>query len=226
MKSPVLLILLLSIMTSASAQLLNTEIKDKIPALEERWNEIPNEHKETLEEMAAEIIQLNKELEYVPLTFVCTHNSRRSQLSQVWLMMAAEYYGIEFLKSYSGGTEATAFNIRMVNALQRYGLDLRSSNSEESNPRYGVNYLGSDQMLFSKKYDDDYNPQKDFIAVMVCSSADRACPFVSGAAARFSLPFIDPKKSDDSPQEAATYDAKVEEIGIEILYLVSLLKKG
>ena len=55
---------------------------------------------------------------------------------------------------------------------------------------------------------------------MVCSSADASCPFVEGAAVRVSLPYLDPKVSDGTPEEAATYRAKSEEIGRELVWLM------
>ena len=53
------------------------------------------------------------------LTFVCTHNSRRSLLCQTFGSAAAAYFGIHGVETFSGGTEATAFNSRAVAALRR-----------------------------------------------------------------------------------------------------------
>ena len=48
-----------------------------------------------------------------------------------------------------------------------------------------------------KTYGDDANPDSGFAAVMTCSSADKGCPIVYGAAARFATPYVDPKVSDE-----------------------------
>src|SRR5690606_38168376 len=48
--------------------------------------------------------------EGVSLNFICTHNSRRSQLSQVWAQTAAFYFGIDRISALSGGMETTAFH--------------------------------------------------------------------------------------------------------------------
>jgi hypothetical protein len=46
--------------------------------------------------------------ESVNLNFICTHNSRRSHLSQIWAQTAAAYYNIPKVFCFSGGTEETA----------------------------------------------------------------------------------------------------------------------
>ena len=162
------------------------------------------------------------------VTFVCTHNSRRSQLAELWFSAAAWHYQLSGIESYSGGTSATAFNPRMVEALVRFGFNLMKT-TDSDNPRYLTNLSespGQEKVMFSKKYDDPFNPQKDFIAVMVCSQADHDCPFVPGAFARVSLPYDDPKAFDGTGQEEQAYDEKVEEIGREILYLVRVLSSN
>ena len=161
------------------------------------------------------------------VTFVCTHNSRRSQLSQVWFWQGLAYFNIKGISSYSGGTEATAFNHRMVSALQRFGFNLLKMD-ESDNPKYLMRSGVADEremLLFSKKFADGFNPQKDFIAVMVCGQADAECPFVPGAYSRVSLPYEDPKVADDTDQEMKSYDDKVLEIGREILFMTKYLKE-
>ena len=73
-----------------------------------------------------------------------------------------------------------------------------------------------------RRYAHEANPQQEFAAVMVCSRADKGCPLVSGASIRVAIPYIDPKLSDGTDQEAETYLAKSEEIGREMMYLMSL----
>jgi arsenate reductase len=120
--------------------------------------------------------------------------------------------------TYSGGTEATAFNARAVAAMRRAGFSI--SEAEGKNPRYVVS-LGEglgEMTIFSKKFNDPANPQRGFAAIMVCSDADAACPFVPGADFRLAIPYEDPKKSDGTPDEAATYDERCRQIGREMLF--------
>ena len=47
---------------------------------------------------------------------------------------------------------------------------------------------------------------------MVCNDADQKCPTVPGATDRFAIPFVDPKVSDGTEAEAATYDERCAQI--------------
>ena len=157
------------------------------------------------------------------LIFVCTHNSRRSHMSQLWAQAAALSQGLD-IKTYSAGTETTAFNPRAVKALKTHGFQIDESNKvlDGGNIVYDVDFGEGHPTLknFSKKISDPSNPTVDFGAVMVCSSADKSCPFVPGADLRVAVPYIDPKLSDGTEQEAATYLAKSEEIGREMVWLM------
>ena len=159
------------------------------------------------------------------MIFICTHNSRRSHIAQIWAQAAAAYYGIENFVSYSGGTEATAFNPRAVKAMREAGFNIEAT-SGGTNPHYEVRFSNEAHALiaFSKKFDSEDNPQKDFAAVMTCSHADENCPVVSGMEKRISLPYDDPKDFDDTPQEGLKYAERVREIGTEILYAFSQVK--
>lgn len=158
------------------------------------------------------------------LNFICTHNSRRSHLCQIWAATLAGHFEIEKVETYSGGTEATAFNPRAVNAIERAGFKVENPGGD--NPKYKVYFDDQSEPLvcFSKTFDDAYNPQNNFAAVMTCSDADENCPFVPGAEKRFSIPYVDPKKSDGTPKEKETYDERCRQIATEMYYLMSQLK--
>ncbi len=154
------------------------------------------------------------------LTFICTHNSRRSHMSQIWAQVAADYYGLTGVRTFSGGTEATACNIRTVRALRRAGLQVVASTGG-TNPKYLVQYSDNRPpvLAFSKTYNSKGNPQEDYVAMMCCSDADEKCPVVSGAVARIPLHYSDPKVSDGTKAEAATYDARCRQIAREMFYV-------
>ena len=177
---------------------------------------VPAERLEELDALAAEIAGGRH-----AVVFICTHNSRRSHLAQLWAQAAAFQCGLNEVRTYSGGTEVTAFNPRAIAALERAGWQAEAPESSASNP---VRRLAADgvpaQPCWSKRYDDPANPAKDFVAVMTCSEADGACPVVFGAAARVSLPYVDPKISDGTPNEQAVYDARSAEIAAEMLYVM------
>lgn len=183
---------------------------------------IEPERREVLDQLAAWIAARREAGAPVRLLFICTHNSRRSHMGQLWAAAAAAYFGIDGVTTFSGGTEATAFNPRAVASLQRAGFDIATRDGGD-NPRYEVSYSPSEPALpaWSKVYDDDANPHGGFAAVMTCSAADEACPFVRGADTRIPIPYDDPKAADGTPQEAATYDQRSAQIAAEMLYVFS-----
>jgi arsenate reductase len=161
--------------------------------------------------------------------FVCTHNSTRSQMSHVWAHVFASHFEVE-VATHSAGTEATAFNIRAVDALRRAGMDIEEEESEETNPNpvYLVRYSDSHSRIeaWSKTLEDASLPTTEFSAVMTCSDADENCPFLPGASARIPLRYTDPKRNDDTPEEMADYDARCKLIASELAYVMSKAAKA
>lgn len=188
-----------------------------IKNLEEGVTSIPQERINLLDRLGQ---LFDPSADTVTLNFICTHNSRRSQLAEFLCFYIARHLGLKNINSYSGGTEGTAFNARMVAALQRAGFEIEGYGLKD-NPLYIYTYGEEDKYMFSKVYDHAFNPDKDFIAITVCSDADRNCPVVLGATHRFHLGYVDPKASDGTINEAKVYDAKVLEIGSELFYLLS-----
>lgn len=188
---------------------------------------ITETRKQELENLALTINESLTNFSKAEITVICTHNSRRSQLGQLWIKVAAIHYNIKNIDTFSGGTEATSFNFRMVNALKEYGFNVRQLD-KNINPKYHISLGEEDEsmdILYSKVYSENYNPQINFIAIMVCSQADEGCPFVAGVYKRISLPYLDPKEFDDTEFESIKYLEKVKEIGREMLYMVSKTAK-
>ena len=173
-----------------------------------------------LDELAAYVRGRLDAGEPVQLVFICTHNSRRSHMAQLWAQTAAAWSGIKNVQTYSGGTEATAFAPPAVAAMQRAGF-LVERLDDEANPRYAVRWHEDAEAMvcFSKTFSHPANPRRDFGAVMVCSDADKACPTVPGAAYRLSLPYVDPKAHDGQETEAKAYDERCAQIARELLYV-------
>jgi arsenate reductase len=177
-----------------------------------------------LNEMADYLLAKIKQGEEIRLNFICTHNSRRSQFSQIWAQTAAAYYGFEAF-CYSGGVEVTDFNPRAVAAIQRDGFKVVQKEGE--NPIYFVLFSDDSEPMvtFSKVYDDAINASKDFAAVMTCDHADENCPFIPGAEKRFPLRYEDPKAFDDSPLEEKMYSERSRQIAAELFYLFEKVAK-
>jgi arsenate reductase (thioredoxin) len=202
---------------------LNPELYAYINLIKKDFSKIPKDRVEELDKIVAFIKKQVKTSQPVQLTYICTHNSRRSHFGQIWAATAAAYYKIPNVKTYSGGTETSAFNERAVAACQRAGFDITKT-SDGKNPIYNVSYGAGTLRAFSKKYDDASNPQSNFCAIMTCSQADEACPVVKGAAARVAVPYDDPKAFDGTAQETAKYDERCKQIATETLYVFSKVK--
>ncbi|QEG00803.1 Protein ArsC [Stieleria maiorica] len=187
------------------------------------FDQIPASRKTELEEVAAYLRARLGDSETARLTFICTHNSRRSHLSQIWAKVAADAHGLTGITTYSGGTEATAMNPRVVDSLRRSGLIVDTDGGDADNPIYRVAYSDDSNPLecFSKVFSESPNPTTDYAAVMTCSSADQACPVVTGCDLRSPIRYEDPKVADDTPQEAAVYDERSRQICREMLYMIS-----
>ena len=187
---------------------------------------IPDQRKALLDKGVPFILERAKAGKPVDLIFICTHNSRRSHLSQVWAQTASSYYGVPNVRTYSGGMEATACNIRTVRAMRRAGFSIAASNADK-NPLYLIQYAEAESPIkaWSKVYTDAANPKRDYVAMMCCSDVDEKCPNVIGSALRIPLHYIDPKKADNTPAEAASYDATCREISEEMFYLMSQVAK-
>lgn len=162
----------------------------------------------------------------IRLNFICTHNSRRSHLSQIWAQTAAAYYNIKNVFNYSGGTEATALFPMVAQTLTNTGFQIKTL-TEGNNPVYSVKYNENDHPLicFSKTYDDAFNPQSEFAAILTCSSADNGCPFIAGAEKRIPITFEDPKAFDNTPQQTEKYQERSIQIATELFYVFSQIKK-
>ena len=194
------------------------EIIDKID-----FATISDSRKDELKELAAFIQEKREKKEAILLNYVCTHNSRRSQFSQLWSQVAADYYGIN-VQSFSGGVEVTACNERTIASLERFGFQVRKEGSE--NPHYHIKWSKSSNeiVLYSKLLEDEQNPTSGFAAIMTCSHADENCPLVLGCEKRIAIRYEDPKTYDDTILEATFYDYRSFEIATELFYVFSQVR--
>lgn len=190
------------------------------------FDQIPAVRREALLELAAFISETQQAGKEPLLTFICTHNSRRSHMAQLWMAACMLYAGSGEVKTFSGGTEVTAFNMRAIHAMENAGFRI-NGNGTTANPTYDVRW--SDEVegssCFSKHYAHESNPQQGFAAVMTCSQADEACPIVFGAAARFAIAYDDPKLADNTPEEAGRYAERCAQIAREMLFVAMAAKK-
>lgn len=204
---------------------MNLKIREIIAQLS--TERISEERKIILQPLIEFISSKISKNEEVRLNFICTHNSRRSHLSQIWAQTMANYYQIENVFCYSGGTEATAMFPKVAETLTNQGFEILKL-SETENPVYAVKFAQNEHAVicFSKKYDDDFNPKSQFAAILTCDSADENCPIVYGAEARIPIKYEDPKKSDGTPEMNETYFNRSLEIATEMKFVFENLRKS
>tara|TARA_R110000796_G_scaffold159169_3_gene275756 strand:- start:3724 stop:4356 length:633 start_codon:yes stop_codon:yes gene_type:complete len=186
---------------------------------------ISKERKAVLQPLINYIQSKQDQDEVTQLNFICTHNSRRSQLTQAWAKVLAVHFGIQ-IESFSGGVEVTAFNQSAINALINNGF--KAELEGETNPKVNLTFSENHVplVMFSKKFDDAINPVEDFAAIMTCSDADANCPFIAGAERRIPVKYDDPKLFDGTPEEAVKYAERSLQIATEMFYVFSQINKS
>ncbi|WP_179339485.1 arsenate-mycothiol transferase ArsC [Winogradskyella ludwigii] len=197
-------------------QLINTQI-DQL-----HIDSISEERKTILQPLIDYIQLKTTENKAVNLNFICTHNSRRSHLSQVWAQTLASHFEINNVFCYSGGTEATALFPVAAKTLENTGFQIEML-SNGDNPVYSIKYSGNAHPIigFSKTFDASFNPTSGFTAIMTCSSADKGCPFIAGAEKRIPITYEDPKAFDNTPQQLEKYNERSLQIATEMKYVFS-----
>lgn len=204
---------------------MNSQIKKYCDDRVAEFSSISEERKVLLKKLSNYFSKKSKRDEVINLVYICTHNSRRSHFGQVWAHIASRYFEIKNVFTFSGGTEATAFNINAINALKRVGFEISSEDSITSNPRYHLRFDDSEAPIicFSKVYNHAENPSTAFAAIMTCSDAEQNCPFIPGVELRIGTTYDDPKSFDNSPEQDEKYSERCAQIAREVLYVFSLV---
>ena len=203
---------------------MNSKIKCLCEQLSQQFDSISLERKFLLDKISTFIQEKKYANLPIQLVYVCTHNSRRSHFGQIWAAVAADYYEVKNVTTFSGGTEATAFNPNAIQALIGLGFDINTSDTS-NNPIYNVDFGGSEaSVCFSKVYDDSSNPSTNFSAIMTCGDAEENCPFIPGVELRIGTTYDDPKAFDGTEQQNEKYTERALQIGLETLYVFSKIK--
>ena len=183
---------------------------------------ISKERKQILDILKTYIQTKKDNHQSINLNFICTHNSRRSHLSQIWAQTMANNFKIKNVFCYSGGTEATAMFTVVEETLKKQGFHIEKL-SNEKNPVYAIKFSDNNNPIicFSKTFDADFNPSSNFAAIMTCSHADENCPFIAGAEQRIPVRYDDPKAFDNTPQQLEKYRERSLQIATELFYVFS-----
>jgi protein-tyrosine-phosphatase len=203
---------------------MNTTLIDYISKRLEEFDQITGGRRTSLERLATLITGPTAAGRDKQIIFFCTHNSRRSQMAQIWASTAAHHFAVKGVISQSAGVLATEVDRRTVETLERVGFACKRADGP--NPLYTVQIGDPGRLisLFSKTLPELYQQPTSFIAVMTCSDADRKCPVIDGASNRLTLCYDDPKVADGSTREADVYDQCCRSISRDLLYAFSRIK--
>ncbi|MFM8316561.1 MAG: hypothetical protein ACKOA8_19950, partial [Deltaproteobacteria bacterium] len=204
--------------TQPTSEQLFPKLKNHLSGLSKELSKKQITHLDQAKKIAEAISKLHQPGKELPIVVVCTGNSRRSMMGAAMGNASAALFELGELRFYSGGTAPSALNSRTIASLKEAGFEVEPTGKQatkgskgEENPIYWVKWGKGQQFQmeeYSKQYGDPQNPQKDFIALMVCDQASKNCPVVKGAKYRFAIPFEDPKAFDGTSQEKAMYSAK------------------
>ena len=203
---------------------MNLKIEQYITKLD--VTKISETRKITLQPFIYFIQEKRNQNQTIRINFICTHNSRRSHLAQIWAQTMAHYFKVGPVFCYSGGTEATALFPKITETLQNVGFEIAQI-SEGKNPIYSIKFSENEHPIigFSKKINHDFNPKSNFAAIMTCSQTDEGCPFVLGAEKRIPITYEDPKAYDNTGLQTEKYHERSEQIAAEMYHVFSQIKK-
>ena len=212
-------------MRNKKKHIISNELKKSIELITRNFDRIPQARFKQLEKIALFVLKKLRNKQEANLLFICTHNSRRSLMAQITSQTAVYYYNVENINCFSGGIEVTSFNSNAVKSIESFGFEVVRQDRSE-NPVYLVKYSDDSPEIsvFSKIYNNKFNPQVDFTALMTCSHADKNCPYIIGANSRFSIPYDDPKEFDGTDKEEEKYSQSLFLIATEMFFLLKSIR--
>tara|TARA_B100001079_G_scaffold142196_1_gene121790 strand:+ start:344 stop:916 length:573 start_codon:yes stop_codon:yes gene_type:complete len=145
------------------------------------------------------------------IVFLCTHNSRRSQLCQVWGSILSKIYNID-LKFNSAGTEKTEVHKTIFYCFSNVGIEIKDSKI----------FYGDLSLSLHSKVLEEIQSDK-FISIMTCSDAEKSCPSDSRSIRNISMIYQDPKIFDDTEKEREEYSKTSKLIAEELNYIIKNL---
>ena len=228
-QATIILLSLATVFASPAARGAETNVlqtlRPMIAQVTKEFDQIPADRQKELRKLALYVKSQLAANETPQLTFICTHNSRRSHLAPTWAQTAAAYYDVPGIKTYSGGIQVTACNIRTVwtHATRRLLGGRKQWRDESGLPNTVFRFRRTIARLF-QIVQSRWQPTNHYAAIMTCDNADKNCPVVEGSSLRVGVHYVDPKDSDGKPEEEATYDERCHQIAREMFYFMSLVK--
>ncbi len=145
------------------------------------------------------------------LVFICTHNSRRSQFSEIWGNILSTYHK-KNINVLSAGMIKTEVYFQVIESLKRIGFKITHNKNS-----YLLQHLNINMNLYSKILSDI--KINNFISIMTCSEAEASCPIDLRSKSNLKLLYEDPKIYDNTKNEQKKYDSTCLKIAYELNYI-------
>ncbi|GEM_PF-5667501 len=186
---------------------------------------IPGARRDTLRLIGDTLLHMIRERGQAEILFAGITDGSLTQLAQIWLYTALNYYKVGNVRVFSGGLRPEAINYRIVAALKRQGFTIMPMRGYAKNPVYffnlGRNY--PDYTIFAKAIDYHTNPHDGFLAVPVNPAADGIDYHEYGACCIIPCHWERPDIWDDTFVEAMKYDEYTRTVGRDMIYLAGYL---
>jgi hypothetical protein len=204
----------------------NPDLMSYCSSLPDEFINVPDSTEEKLKEAGTYIINRLNNGQVTSISFVCEHNSRKSHLGQIWTLMATQYYQLDNVKCYSGGTTPTYVNLRIIKALENTGFKISEKGIAGKGPLYYLDYGKSSRgfEIFSKRYDHPMNPDTNYLAISLCYNPEECCPISFGADKQLTIPYEDLQTYDNTSLESAKYDEQCRSVARDMFYMMDFVK--
>lgn len=162
--------LLAAFSIAASAQVVLLKKLDRFTnGLERQFNTISSDRKAELKTLADKIVDEKMSSGNATVVFASNDNSSLSQMSQVWMQVALDKFGIRNVSVVSYGDSQSKISKETVVALKSVGfkMDANSVSSSKSFHVLRYSWEGNQLLMFSKKADNYQIPTQNLVLTNV-----------------------------------------------------------
>lgn len=200
----------------------NEELQTYIGEIESEFDFINLERKQELAKIVNYIIEQKKANQPIKLTFLSKDNTYRSQLSQIWLIVAAQYYQIGGINAFSAGYTPKQFSPKIVGALKRTGLLVEKLKGNQNDTyKISISKRSTPTLAFSKTYSNRLNPTKNYLAVFVNEVGSANHSFLAnGAVKTIQLPYLTPVDFKKKETDRLAHDEQCRLFAKEMFYII------
>ncbi len=221
----VVLLSLLFLPYEGAAQRFYPVLYEECQHLTKEASHIPSSRRDTLRLIGDTLLHMLDTRGRGEILFAGVTDGSLTQLAQIWLYTALNYYKVSGIRVYSGGLKPDAINYRIVAALKRHGFTILPVQGYADNPVYFFNLgrMFPDYTIFAKSIDYHANPHDGFLAVPVNPAADQVDFSEYGACCVIPCHWQRPDIWDDTQVEAMKYDEYTFQIGRDMFFLAAYL---